>query len=126
MTIIHVLFIVVTIIHVLSIVVTINNYKDSLLQVYIQYIIIVTIKLTIHYYSLFITHYSLLQVYIQYMKFARRAEGIPAARAVFKKAREDTKSNYHVSKLLHVVCHVTRNVSCHVTWHLFMPALRMN
>ena len=31
------------------------------------------------------------------MKFARRAEGISAARAVFKKAREDKKSTYHVS-----------------------------
>lgn len=30
------------------------------------------------------------------MKFARRAEGIKSARAVFKKAREDTRSRYHV------------------------------
>ncbi|XP_072164826.1 cleavage stimulation factor subunit 3-like [Diadema setosum] len=35
-------------------------------------------------------------VYVQYMKFARRAEGIKAARAVFKKAREDSRSKYHV------------------------------
>ncbi|XP_052902709.1 protein suppressor of forked [Anopheles moucheti] len=34
--------------------------------------------------------------YIQYMKFARRAEGIKSARAVFKKAREDPRSTYHV------------------------------
>ncbi|XP_035900462.1 protein suppressor of forked [Anopheles stephensi] len=34
--------------------------------------------------------------YIQYMKFARRAEGIKSARAVFKKAREDVRSTYHV------------------------------
>ncbi|XP_063696707.1 protein suppressor of forked [Culicoides brevitarsis] len=34
--------------------------------------------------------------YVQYMKFARRAEGIKSARAVFKKAREDTRSRYHV------------------------------
>ncbi|XP_019553197.1 protein suppressor of forked [Aedes albopictus] len=34
--------------------------------------------------------------YIQYMKFARRAEGIISARAIFKKAREDVRSTYHV------------------------------
>jgi len=30
------------------------------------------------------------------MKFARRAEGIKSARAIFKKAREDPRSKYHV------------------------------
>ncbi|XP_039254764.1 cleavage stimulation factor subunit 3-like isoform X1 [Styela clava] len=34
--------------------------------------------------------------YIQYMKFARRSEGIKAARQVFKKAREDTRVRFHV------------------------------
>ncbi|KAK7478906.1 hypothetical protein BaRGS_00029887 [Batillaria attramentaria] len=34
--------------------------------------------------------------YIQYMKFARRAEGIKSARLVFKSAREDKRSKYHV------------------------------
>jgi len=34
--------------------------------------------------------------YIQYMKFCRRAEGIKSARTVFKKAREDERSNFHV------------------------------
>ncbi|GIY24116.1 cleavage stimulation factor subunit 3 [Caerostris extrusa] len=34
--------------------------------------------------------------YIQYMKFARRAEGIKAARAIFRKTRENTKAKYHV------------------------------
>ncbi|XP_029406026.2 protein suppressor of forked [Bactrocera neohumeralis] len=34
--------------------------------------------------------------YVQYMKFARRAEGIKSARAVFKKGREDVRSRYHV------------------------------
>ncbi|XP_046802909.1 protein suppressor of forked isoform X2 [Lucilia cuprina] len=34
--------------------------------------------------------------YVQYMKFARRAEGIKSARAIFKKAREDIRSRYHV------------------------------
>lgn len=37
-----------------------------------------------------------MQPYIQYMKFARRAEGIKSARAIFKKAREDPRSRYHV------------------------------
>lgn len=30
------------------------------------------------------------------MKFARRAEGIKSARTIFKKAREDVRSRYHV------------------------------
>ncbi|XP_074649592.1 cleavage stimulation factor subunit 3-like [Tubulanus polymorphus] len=34
--------------------------------------------------------------YVQYMKFARRAEGIKSARNVFKLAREDVRSNFHV------------------------------
>ncbi len=34
--------------------------------------------------------------YIQYMKFSRRAEGIKSARQVFKLAREDARSRYHV------------------------------
>uniref|UniRef100_H2YS46 Suppressor of forked domain-containing protein n=1 Tax=Ciona savignyi TaxID=51511 RepID=H2YS46_CIOSA len=34
--------------------------------------------------------------FIQYMKFTRRAEGIKAARLVFKKAREDTRIRFHV------------------------------
>lgn len=34
--------------------------------------------------------------YVQYLKFARRAEGIKSARLVFKKAREDERSNHHV------------------------------
>lgn len=38
----------------------------------------------------------MLQPYIQYMKFARRAEGIKSARSVFKGAREDKRSQYHV------------------------------
>lgn len=36
------------------------------------------------------------QVYVQYMKFARRAEGIKSARGIFKKAREDVRSRYHI------------------------------
>ncbi|EDV26461.1 uncharacterized protein TRIADDRAFT_21977, partial [Trichoplax adhaerens] len=35
-------------------------------------------------------------VYIQYIKFVRRAEGIQSARKVFKKSRNDARSQYHV------------------------------
>ena len=41
-------------------------------------------------------HRITFQTYVQYMKFARRAEGIKSARQVFKKAREDVRSRYHV------------------------------
>jgi cleavage stimulation factor subunit 3 len=34
--------------------------------------------------------------YVQYMRFARRAEGIKAARTVFKKARDDSRTKGHV------------------------------
>ncbi|KAG8193841.1 hypothetical protein JTE90_029573 [Oedothorax gibbosus] len=34
--------------------------------------------------------------YIQYMKFARRAEGIKAARTIFRKTRENAKTKYQV------------------------------
>ena len=51
------------------------------------------------------------QVYIQYMKFARRAEGIKAARMVFKQARDDTRVQYHVfiaAALLEYYCSKVR------------------
>lgn len=34
--------------------------------------------------------------YVQYLKFCRRAEGIKSARVVFKRAREDVRSNFHI------------------------------
>ncbi|XP_047476364.1 protein suppressor of forked-like isoform X2 [Penaeus chinensis] len=34
--------------------------------------------------------------YLQYMKFARRAEGIKSTREVFKKAREDIRTKFHI------------------------------
>lgn len=52
------------------------------------------------------------QVYIQYMKFARRAEGIKSARQVFKMAREDKRSTYHVfmaAALMEYYCSKVRN-----------------
>uniref|UniRef100_A0A4X2LHM5 Suppressor of forked domain-containing protein n=1 Tax=Vombatus ursinus TaxID=29139 RepID=A0A4X2LHM5_VOMUR len=35
-------------------------------------------------------------VYIQYMKFARRVEGIKSGRMIFRKARQDTRTRYHI------------------------------
>ena len=34
------------------------------------------------------------------MKFTRRAEGIKECRAIFRKSREDKRSQYHVSTIL--------------------------
>ncbi|XP_070535055.1 cleavage stimulation factor subunit 3-like [Ptychodera flava] len=53
-------------------------------------------------------------VYIQYMKFARRAEGIKSARLVFKKAREDTRTKYHVfiaAALMEYYCSKDKSVA---------------
>ncbi|XP_041351773.1 cleavage stimulation factor subunit 3-like [Gigantopelta aegis] len=52
--------------------------------------------------------------YIQYMKFARRAEGIKSARLVFKMAREDKKTKYHVyvaAALMEYYCSKEKNVA---------------
>ncbi|XP_067120911.1 cleavage stimulation factor subunit 3 isoform X1 [Centruroides vittatus] len=52
--------------------------------------------------------------YIQYMKFARRAEGIKAARAVFKKAREENRTKYHIfvsAALMEYYCSKDKNVA---------------
>ncbi|KAG5881074.1 hypothetical protein JTB14_020404 [Gonioctena quinquepunctata] len=52
--------------------------------------------------------------YIQYMKFARRAEGIKSARAVFKKAREDNRSKYHIfvcAALMEYYCSKDKNIA---------------
>jgi len=51
---------------------------------------------------------------IQYMKFARRAEGIKSARNVFKLAREDTRSKYHVyvsAALMEYYCSKEKNIA---------------
>jgi cleavage stimulation factor subunit 3 len=52
------------------------------------------ILLFLHFF--FFVSLSLHQTYVQYMKFSRRAEGIKSARMIFKKAREDVRSRYHV------------------------------
>ncbi|XP_021945266.1 protein suppressor of forked [Folsomia candida] len=53
-------------------------------------------------------------VYIQYMKFARRAEGIKNARAIFKKAREDPRSKYPIyvaASLMEYYCSKDHNIA---------------
>ncbi|XP_076256527.1 cleavage stimulation factor subunit su(f) isoform X2 [Rhynchophorus ferrugineus] len=52
--------------------------------------------------------------YIQYMKFARRAEGIKSARAVFKQAREDPRAKYHMfvcAALMEYYCSKDKNIA---------------
>lgn len=52
--------------------------------------------------------------YVQYMKFARRAEGIKSARSVFKKAREDIRSRYHVfvaASLMEYYCSKDKDIA---------------
>ncbi|CAH0394855.1 unnamed protein product [Bemisia tabaci] len=52
--------------------------------------------------------------YVQYMKFARRAEGIKSARSVFRKAREDPRSNYQIfvaAALMEYYCSKDKNIA---------------
>ncbi|XP_049793735.1 protein suppressor of forked [Schistocerca nitens] len=52
--------------------------------------------------------------YVQYMKFARRAEGIKSARTVFKRAREDSRSRFHVfvaAALMEYYCSKDKNIA---------------
>lgn len=51
---------------------------------------------------------------MQYMKFARRAEGIKSARAVFKRAREDNRSKYQIfvaAALMEYYCSKDKNIA---------------
>ncbi|XP_036595701.1 cleavage stimulation factor subunit 3-like [Trichosurus vulpecula] len=55
--------------------------------------------------------------YIQYMKFARRAEGIKAGRMIFKKARQDTRTRYHVyvaAALMEYYCHKDNSIAFNI------------
>ena len=48
------------------------------------------------------------------MKFARRAEGVKNARTIFKKAREDPRSKYHVyvaAALMEYYCSKDTNIA---------------
>jgi cleavage stimulation factor subunit 3 len=52
--------------------------------------------------------------YIQYMRFARRTGGIKSARTVFKQAREDTRSTFHVfvaAALMEYYCSKDKNIA---------------
>lgn len=52
--------------------------------------------------------------FVQYMKFARRAEGIKSARTVFKRAREDLRSRFHVfvaAALMEYYCSKDKNIA---------------
>ncbi|CAH1992348.1 unnamed protein product [Acanthoscelides obtectus] len=52
--------------------------------------------------------------YIQYMKFARRAEGIKSARAIFKRGREDPRTKYHLyvcAALMEYYCSKDKNIA---------------
>ncbi|PSN52680.1 Cleavage stimulation factor subunit 3 [Blattella germanica] len=62
-------------------------------------------------------------VYVQYMKFARRAEGIKSARTVFKRAREDTRSRFHVfvaAALMEYYCSKDK----HIAFRIFELGLK--
>ncbi|GAB6030297.1 Cleavage stimulation factor subunit 3 [Chamberlinius hualienensis] len=52
--------------------------------------------------------------YIQYMKFTRRAEGIQAARLVFRQGREDLRTKHHIfvaAALMEYYCSKEKNVA---------------
>ncbi len=60
---------------------------------------------------------SFLQCYIQYMKFCRRTEGTAAARAAFKKAREDPRTTHHAyaaAALMEYYCTKDKKVAANV------------
>jgi len=46
------------------------------------------------------------------MRFARRAEGIKAARAVFKMAREDTRTTYQLYVAAALMEYYSSKVAC--------------
>ncbi len=57
------------------------------------------------------------QCYIQYMKYCRRAEGTSSARAVFKRAREDPRTSYHVyvaAALMEYYCTKDKKIAANV------------
>ncbi|KAK9876432.1 hypothetical protein WA026_012745 [Henosepilachna vigintioctopunctata] len=73
---------------------------DKVHQIYLKYLDIKDIDPTL--------------AYIQYMKFARRAEGIKSARTIFKKAREDNRSHYHIfvcAALMEYYCSKDKNIA---------------
>lgn len=68
------------------------------------------------------------QAFIQYMKFARRAEGIKSARAIFKRAREDNRAKYQVFLIWFLDAfdfYLTRVKLCVFFWQVFVAAALM-
>lgn len=56
-------------------------------------------------------------VYIQFMKFSRRSEGIKAARTVFRRAREDERSEHHIyvcAAMMEFYCTKEKKVACNI------------
>jgi len=54
------------------------------------------------------------------MRFARRAEGIKAARAVFKMAREDTRTTYQLYVAAALMEYYSSKVECTVIYSTVM------
>ncbi|KAH9415072.1 Cleavage stimulation factor subunit 3 [Dermatophagoides pteronyssinus] len=55
--------------------------------------------------------------YIQYMKFTRRTESMSSARAIFKRARSDSRSSYEVyiaAAMTEYYCSKNINISCKI------------
>ncbi|UJR32024.1 hypothetical protein I4U23_019492 [Adineta vaga] len=55
--------------------------------------------------------------YIQAMRFERRADGIKAARAIFKRAREDTRTNHQIyvaAALMEYYCSKDNNIAFNI------------
>lgn len=64
-----------------------------------------------------IDHIDPTLTYIQLMKFTRRTEGVRAARAVFKRAREDSRCRHHVfiaAALMEFYCSKDKDVAMRV------------
>ncbi|CAI4231019.1 unnamed protein product [Auanema sp. JU1783] len=55
--------------------------------------------------------------YIQYLKFVRRTEGVKSARLLFKRAREDKRTSYHIfvaSALMEYYCSKDKEIAMRV------------
>ncbi|KAL6735069.1 hypothetical protein Aduo_005546 [Ancylostoma duodenale] len=74
-----------------------------------------------------IDHIDPTLTYIQLMKFTRRTEGVRAARAVFKRAREDSRCRHHVfiaAALMEFYCSKVELHSSSCTWYCSSSCLQ--
>ena len=69
---------------------------------------------------------NIIQAYIQYMKFTRRAEGIKSARQVFKLAREDSRTRYHVFVAAALMEYYCSKASQAQLFHKFCPNINLD